>query len=541
MATETRTPSSPPQDSADQRQHQSRGDDDHGEAEELLSDANGPAHHPLAPADELFDIQTTVDPGYIISLIRRLLPSVERHHYTQGSDHGDDPSGKSENDLAEDDVATLSRNSAESSVCDGAISVDIGNIDHLRSPKSQATGVESRLAREEVWEESGCILWDLAANKSHAEFMVENLVLEVLLANLLTSNSVRITEISMGIIGNLACHEGLMKKMISTNGLVEAILDQLFLDDTPCLSETCRLLGLGLGIPERITWATALQSEHLLSRILWIAENTLNPQLIEKSSGLLLAIVENEPEVVAMFLPTLKNLGLMHILVNLLSFELSKLSERLPERYPALESILRVIEAVSTSNEYSQEISFNLELFQMAVELVKLPDKLEVASSCITAAVLVANLLTDSTHLALELSKDPMILQCLFDLFPLTSDDFEARNAIWSIVSRILVQVKEDDMSSSYLATYVLALVSNSDLIEDDLLDYPLETSSQEEDSSSHGTGKLNFREIALKQILSLLDQWIMVKDRDSISSGGNHVADGDVQKLLDCCLRHTS
>jgi hypothetical protein len=33
---------------------------------------------------------------------------------------------------------------------------------------------------------------------------------------------------------------------------------------------------------ECITWAEALQSEHILCQILWIVENTLNLQLIEK-------------------------------------------------------------------------------------------------------------------------------------------------------------------------------------------------------------------------------------------------------------------
>lgn len=32
--------------------------------------------------------------------------------------------------------------------------------------------LEDVAVREEAWEEFGCILWDLAANKSHAEFMV---------------------------------------------------------------------------------------------------------------------------------------------------------------------------------------------------------------------------------------------------------------------------------------------------------------------------------------------------------------------------------
>ncbi|GAB2274670.1 hypothetical protein Dimus_009441 [Dionaea muscipula] len=533
MVPEAQRPASPLEDEADLHRQPWRGGED-DETEQLVGDRNGPAHHPAAPPDELFDIPTTVDPSYIISLIRNLLPCNERRDHVQGRNHGDDPSGSSKTDFTEDDPAAPSRNGGLNLISGGILSMGTENIDSQKSPRSAASGDESyasppeRSAREKVWEESGCVLWDLAANKSHAEFMVENLVLEVLLANLTTSDSVRITEINVGIIGNLACHEVPMKKIISTNGLVEAIVDQVFLDDTPCLSETCRLVSLGLGSPECITWVMALQSEHVLSRILWIAENTLNPHLIEKISGLLSVIIEYQQEVVSTLLPTLKNLGLLRILVNLLSFEMSKLmTERLPERYPALDSILHAVEALSTNDDFSQEISSNRELFQMAVELVKLPDKIEVASPCITAAVLIANILTDSPDLALEMSKDSLVLQCLFDLFPLASDDFEARNAIWSIVARLSNQIQANDMSSSNIAPYVLALVSKSDLIEDDLLDYQVETSSQKHGNSPDGAAKLNFRSIALKTISSLLSQWIRVKDHDGNSFTENHVADG--------------
>ena len=58
---------------------------------------------------QVFNVSTTVDPSYVISLIRKLIP---------------------------------------------------GDSD------------ESLKAGEEAWEECGCVLWDLAASKTHAELMV---------------------------------------------------------------------------------------------------------------------------------------------------------------------------------------------------------------------------------------------------------------------------------------------------------------------------------------------------------------------------------
>lgn len=47
-------------------------------------------------------------------------------------------------------------------------------------------------------------------------------------------------------------------------------------------------------------------------------------------------------------------------------------------RFSILDVILRVVEALSTIDGYSQEISSNKELFQLVSDLVKLPDKVEV-------------------------------------------------------------------------------------------------------------------------------------------------------------------
>ncbi|GMH13047.1 hypothetical protein Nepgr_014888 [Nepenthes gracilis] len=85
----------------------------------------------------------------------------------------------------------------------------------------------------------------------------------------------------------------------------------------------------------------------------------------------------------------------------------------------------------------------------------KLPDKTEIGNSCVPSAVLIVNILTDTADLASEMSKDLLFLQCLFDLFPFTSDDFETRNSLWSIVVRLLVQVKETEMNPSSFAPYV--------------------------------------------------------------------------------------
>ncbi|XAR59687.1 hypothetical protein NMG60_11015609 [Bertholletia excelsa] len=502
--------------------------------------SQGPACHPTAPSDEFFDVSTTVDPSYIISLIRKLVPLDDRI----GDKHlGVDAYGASvqlsKAEGTEENAVLLAENGVLRETNNHNVAMGtVDDFDKSSGCEGGEDGLEGKVEISEardIWEEHGCVLWDLAASKTHAEFMVQNFVLEVLLANLIVQQSARVKEISLGIIGNLACHEESRKHIALAKGLIEAIVDQLFLDDTLCLCEACRVLTLGLQGAECVMWAKALQSDSILSRVLWIVENALNPQLIEKSVGLLLAILEGEQDVVATLLPPLMQLGLPSLLTNLLTFEMTKLSgERLPERYGALDLILRTIEALSVIDNYSKEISSSREIFPLLIDLVKFPDKIEVASSCVTAAVLIANILTDVADLTEEISHDFSFLQGLFDVFPLASEDTEARSALWSIIGRLLARVQENQMSLSTVYQYVAVLVSKSELIEDELLDCQSDNSSANAKSSA--------RSAALRNIICILSRWINSKDsiEDCNFMEDDHVNDVTVDKLLKCCRKYT-
>ncbi|KAK2424127.1 hypothetical protein QL285_034520 [Trifolium repens] len=291
-----------------------------------------------------------------------------------------------------------------------------------------------------------------------------------------------------------------------------------------------RLLTVGLQSSESIKWAEALQSEQILCQILWIAENTLNLQLLEKCVGLILAILESQQNVLDDLLPPMMKLGLASILINLLTFEISKLkNDRIPERYSILDLILRAIEGLSVIDEHSQEICSNKELFHLVCDLVKFPDKVEVGNCCVTAAVLIANILSDVADCASEISQDWRLLGGLLDIFPFASDDLEARNAVWNVLARILVRIHETEINSSSLCHFVSVLVRRIDLIEDELLN------QQCVDSSPGST--TDARNTSLMRITSIVNQWTTVKE-DAENNGNNEVlvSETDLKKLLDCC-----
>lgn len=79
-------------------------------------------------------------------------------------------------------------------------------------------------------------------------------------------------------------------------------------------------------------------------------------------------------------------------------------------------------------------------------------------------------------------------MQELLDLFPFASDDAEARKAIWSIISKLSVQIEETDMSPSTLHQLLSVLVSKSELIEEELFDHELDDSNGNHESSNGHT-----------------------------------------------------
>jgi len=96
-------------------------------------------------------------------------------------------------------------------------------------------------------------------------------------------------------------------------------------------------------------------------------------------------------------------------------------------------------------------------------------------------------------------------LQSLLDLFPFTSDDFEARSALWSILARLLFEVQESEVSPLSLSQVVQTLASRSDLIEDILLDGEEGVLSGKHDMLTSSGAKLSPRTIAVSLILQLL------------------------------------
>ncbi|GJM96211.1 hypothetical protein PR202_ga13027 [Eleusine coracana subsp. coracana] len=394
---------------------------------------------------QLPDDSTTVDPSYTISLIRQLLP--------QGSN------------VEKEFRQVLDLRGAKQGVPE-------------EKEANQDKGEATELENKDPWEESGCILWDLAASKPQAELMMNNLVLEVLLANLHVTQSPRVKEICLGIMGNLACHESLVNAMSLQNGLIATVVDQLFLDDSACLSETFsiyqvilhdRLLSAVLRSSASVSWAEALSPDEILSRVLWIVGNTLNSTLLEKSIDFLSTVIDSQ-DVSTILLQPLIKVGVIDHAISLLASEFEKLSDESKlDRASSLDLILHFIEELSSLDSCSEVMSSSEQLIQVLYSIVKLPDKFEVTSYCASVVIILANILADGKQIVPILSHDIPFMEGLFDILPLVADDKQARNALWCTLARLLAQTRGIDVNSTYFEQFASLVLGRFTLIKDDL------------------------------------------------------------------------
>lgn len=536
---------------------------------------------------EHFETSTLVDPSYIIHLIRQLLPHAAGVKHESQQDENNITSSKDNNPMEriqDKSSVTANRNTDITNndpeapgSCNhqGDVSQEIStnrenNQRHMQVEDDHGTSLaedefssverknahlrqevgemlddtehtESKV-QEDLREEAGCVLWDLAANPDHAKFMVENHLLDVLLAMLSVLIPDRMREICLGIMGNLACHAVLERAMVATIGLVQMVVQQLFFEDSPTLSETCRLLSAGLRSGEVVSWGEALQPEQALQRILWVAANTMNSQLLEKSTELLLALVDSHKEETSSLLPSLMHLGLPEVLTDLLTCEITAISEGTPSHGEVvLDTLLQIGEALSLTDKYSAQLASNKELFGLAGKVIRLSGKDEVGPPGITAVVLVANLLAEQEKLIDEVLYDANFLNNLLELLPSASDDPGARNALWSVLGRMFGILATSQEIGPSRRDLVSVLARHSVLIAEDLDDHRDDDNGEDDKRLFERANSVSFNkgfksEIStVSKMVHLLNDWITLDEESSVQDLSRSVR--TASKQLSCTI----
>lgn len=119
---------------------------------------------------------------------------------------------------------------------------------------------------EKGWSESLeselCLLWDMTTEKDVTLFLEENNFFKIAEVSLKVSEGARMTEILVGILGNMCCQPSVIRSLAERKELVSLLLNLLGVDDTETLIQLLRLLRVAV-------WDIQLQTANN-SNSLWL-------------------------------------------------------------------------------------------------------------------------------------------------------------------------------------------------------------------------------------------------------------------------------
>ncbi|KAM6937984.1 protein saal1 [Xenentodon cancila] len=137
-------------------------------------------------------------------------------------------------------------------------------------------------------EEDLCRVWDMAMDKDVAGFLQEFKAADILLGVIAKSRCPRLTEISVGILGNMACFPDTCLSLSQNEDLGAVLLLLLGDADPPTLLETCRLLLTCLSHKDvHPLWLQRIrQQTSVRSNLCFVMCSSTNADLLEKVGDL---------------------------------------------------------------------------------------------------------------------------------------------------------------------------------------------------------------------------------------------------------------
>ncbi|XP_064634981.1 protein saal1-like [Lineus longissimus] len=134
-----------------------------------------------------------------------------------------------------------------------------------------------------------CKLWDMSMNSDVSKFLQEFKAVDILTSLIVKSRAPRVTEIVIGILGNMACNEEICKDMTRNQKFIDVALFLLENPDTETLLETTRLLFTCVSSSEsRAVWTAAIKAdEKTFTNIKFILSSSTNTDLLKNTGELL--------------------------------------------------------------------------------------------------------------------------------------------------------------------------------------------------------------------------------------------------------------
>ncbi|XP_012279750.1 protein saal1 [Orussus abietinus] len=139
-----------------------------------------------------------------------------------------------------------------------------------------------------------CSLWDMTAQEDVVTFLLDNNFLDIAEHVLRSSKNNRLTEIILGIIGNMCCQPVVLRDVGNRKNLVVAILDLLTSDDTETLIQVLRIVRAATWDVQRndeSAWLENIRACQFFGEaLLFLLQSSTNENLLTTAIDLLKSI-----------------------------------------------------------------------------------------------------------------------------------------------------------------------------------------------------------------------------------------------------------
>ncbi|XP_060694797.1 protein saal1 isoform X1 [Hemiscyllium ocellatum] len=137
---------------------------------------------------------------------------------------------------------------------------------------------------DEDLENEICKMWDMSMDEDVAVFLQEFNATDILLGIIGKSKCPRLTEICVGILGNMACYKETCQAISNNDNLVNVLLLLLGDSDPPTLLETSRLILGCLSQPDVSSiWVDQIHKQHSVrENVCFIMQSSTNADLLGK-------------------------------------------------------------------------------------------------------------------------------------------------------------------------------------------------------------------------------------------------------------------
>ncbi|XP_066524671.1 protein saal1 isoform X2 [Hoplias malabaricus] len=160
-------------------------------------------------------------------------------------------------------------------------------------------------------EDKLCKVWDMAMDKDVAGFLQEFKALDILLGVIAKSRCPRLTEICVGILGNMACFHDTCVSLSQNDDLCAVLLLLLADSDPPTLLETCRLLVTCVSQADVAPlWLERIQQHPATcSNLCFIMRSSTNVELLMKVGELVDKLFDEDEGLMKSWLSVLPSEG----------------------------------------------------------------------------------------------------------------------------------------------------------------------------------------------------------------------------------------